>query len=96
MNRPHNISVNDNPYAVVKEETTVKYDGKVKVTHKKGYDTKGRVVLLATYRDYPDGTHGHCVNVVEKDGYWSGGAYDPDIGQGCQLAKRKFVEGEVT
>lgn len=83
----------ENQYSVVNEDITIEYDGDVKVTSKKGYDSKGRVVMLATYRDYPDGSQGHCVRVVEANGYWSGGAYDPIIGRGCQFAPEKFIEG---
>lgn len=86
------MNENINPYAVVREESTIEYDGNVKVTHAKGFDAKGRVVMNATYRDYPDGTQGHSVRVVEADGYWHGGAHDPIMGYGCQFATEKFEE----
>jgi len=85
----------DNPFAVVREESTAECINDVKVTHTRGYDKKGNLVFLGTYRDYPDGGRGHCVRCVEADGYWSGGAYDPKVGVGCQFPITKYVEGEI-
>lgn len=90
-----NIPGQDYPYSVVDEDVIVEYEGDVKVTHKKGYDAKGRLVSFATYRYYPDGTCEYGGWVVEADGYWHGGAYDSRTGIGCSFAPERFVEGDL-
>lgn len=85
------IHKKDNPYEVVKEEIVEETTAEgIKVTHKTGYDNQGRIVMIATFREYPDGSVGHAINIVNEMGYWEGGAYDPVIGSGCQFARIKF------
>jgi len=82
----------DNPYKAVRTESTEVIEGEVKVVHETGYDVKDRVVSESTHIYYPDGTEGYCARVVEADGYWNGGAYDPQTGVSCTLAPEKFKE----
>ena len=67
----------------------------METVYTKSYDAKGRVVGISEKHFVNGEETGHCAQYVDSEGYWSGGFYDAQIGFGGQLARRKFVEGEI-
>lgn len=84
----------DNPYAIVREEMWTEDINGIHIVHTKSYDAKGRVVGLSEVHFRGGENIGHCARYVNAEGYWEGGAYDSDIGIGCQMASEPFVEGK--
>ena len=84
----------DNPYSIVREDKWSEDCNGIHIVHTKSYDANDRVVGISTVRFRGEKNIGHCAQYVEADGYWHGGAYDAEIGMGCQIYQ-PFVEGEI-
>ena len=84
----------ENPYAIVREEQWTEDINGIRIVHTKFFDAKDRVVGVSEVHFRGDENIGHCARYVEADGYWHGGAYDTEIGVGCQTYQ-PLVEGEV-
>lgn len=83
-----------NPYSIVREEQWSEDVNGIHIVHSKSFDAYNRVVGVSTEK-YRDGVQiGHYAKYVEADGWWRGGAYDDEVGSGCQICQ-PFVEGEV-
>ena len=84
----------NNPYSIVREEKWSEDCNGIHIVHTKSYDANDRVVGISTVKFRGEENIGHCAQYVEAGGYWHGGAYDAEIGMGCQVYQ-PFVEGEI-
>ena len=83
----------DNPYAIVREKKWCEDCNGIHIVHTKSYDAKNRVVGISTVMFRGKKNIGNCAHYVESDSYWHGGAYNSEIGMGCQICQPLPLSG---
>ena len=90
-----NKEQDSNPYEIVREEFEEKVTETETTKTCKGFDSKGRLVLIDSSITCIDGTKSHHRESVDSNGFWSGGMSieHPDGSYiSGQTAPRKFEE----